>query len=785
MKKGIMFLDLEVENNEYYGSIASPRHPDNYVVAEGHAIDYEPYQGKVEGSYFRSKNEAKNWLSIPEDVWLLVGHNLSFELDWIYEEHYEELRDFINRGGRLWCTQLAEYRLSRQQHLYPSLNEVAVKYGGNVKVDAVALMWEQDKLTSEIPKDLLMDYLLGTPEMEGDIGNTRLAFYGQWQEATERGMLKAILEQNNALLYNSVCMSNGLHVDTDVAQANLLSLKERLSDVETDLYNARTEAGMSADGNLAFNMGSSYHKSAWIYGGSYFYDGLVPSVDKDGNLRYEKADAVLDADDPTKYIVVDPDADLEFECRQADINPVRYKSGKRKGEIKVERIDSDHVRMIRGRLEEKLEGVVNLDDYADEFLEDFKYRYTQSRTNTAGEPIYSTSEDAILALIDRPETPEASKRVLLLLREWAVLNKIIGAFYDRVDYYANGNVKGRSGMLQYVTQDNLIHHGLNMCATKTGRLSSTKPNLQQLPRDDRDGIMASNIKEMFTSRFGDQGRIVEIDYNALEVRVMADFTGDVALKTAILEGTDMHSLRASQYHGMTYEEFKGVIDDDNHPKHSLYAQYRQDIKSPSFAYQYGASARGIAYATGWSVQDAQKFIDTERKLFPDVENFFTDVSDRIEDTKEMRRIKLDNGSYDIYYIGYLKANSGFEYEYKSYRNTVYINGQPTEVDEFKPTEMRNYIIQGDASLFVQVATGKLIRHYFSVDFYDRKCYPINTVHDEVLLDVHVDVLKEVVDKTCEILQNIPEWMKPLGYDLTMPYPVEATVGINWQDQGGL
>lgn len=253
------------------------------------------------------------------------------------------------------------------------------------------------------------------------------------------------------------------------------------------------------------------------------------------------------------------------------------------GEIKVERIDSDQVRMIRGRLEEKLDGVVNLEDYADEFLEDFKYRYTQSRTNTAGEPIYSTSEDAILALIGRPETPEGSKRVLLLLREWAVLNKIIGAFYDRVDYYANGNLKGRSGMLQYVTQDNLIHHGLNMCSTKTGRLSSTKPNLQQLPRDDRDGIMASNIKEMFTSRFGDQGRIVEIDYNALEVRVMADFTGDEALKTAILEGTDMHSLRASQYHGMTYEEFKGVIDDENHPKHSLYAQYRQDIKSPSFA----------------------------------------------------------------------------------------------------------------------------------------------------------------------------------------------------------
>ncbi|MGL5262458.1 MAG: DNA polymerase, partial [Bacteroides sp.] len=359
-----------------------------------------------------------------------------------------------------------------------------------------------------------------------------------------------------------------------------------------------------------------------------------------------KMDVVKSADNLDEYIKVDVEKDdLEFVCKMADINPKRYKSGKRKGDIKVERIDSDVVKMIQGKVQEGLKGIVDLEAYPKEFLEDFKSKFTQSRQLQDGSNVTSTSEDALLALIPRSETSSEAKKVLTLLREWAVLNKIIGAFYDRTDYYASGAIKGRSGMLQFVTDEGLIHHSLNMCATKTGRLSSTKPNLQQIPRDSRDGVMPSNIKAMFTSRFGEQGRIVEVDYKALEVVVLADFTGDEELKKAVLNDVDMHCLRAGQYHGIPYDEFKSVIDDDKHPQHKLYDQYRQDIKAPSFAYQYGASARGIAYATGWDVKDAQKFIDTERALFPDVEVFFDEVAEAVEETRTMRRVKLDNGAY--------------------------------------------------------------------------------------------------------------------------------------------
>lgn len=782
-----MFVDLEVNNNPYYGAIASPRHEDNYVVMIGQAIDYNaPYEGEVTHLHFKSKEEAKDWLKIPDDVGLLVAHNLSFEMDWIYEQCYEEIKKFINRGGKFWCTQLAEYRLTRQQHLYPSLEETAMKYGGNAKLDLVAVEWKLGKLTSEIDTGLLKDYLVGTPEMEGDIGNTRLAFYGQWVQATDRGMVKAILEQNNALIFNSVCMSNGLKIDKDVAVKNLARLNDRISEVETLLEEARIQAGISIEGSKAFKMGSDFHKSAWIYGGAYRYDAKVPSIDKDGNFRYEKVDAVKDAV-LGGFVEVNTDIQHVLESRFNSKNyeyftPTRYKSGKRKGEIKVERIDSDEIKMVNGKVEENIEGIINLNDYPQEFLESWLSTYTQSRELADGSDVYSTSEDAITELANRKETSKEAKEVLLLLREWAILNKVIGSFFDRQEFYAKGNPKKRSGMFQFITDDSLIHHSLNMSATKTGRLSSTKPNLQQIPRDDREGVMQSNIKEMFVSRFGEQGRIVEIDFNALEVRAMADFAGDTALQKAILDGTDMHSLRASEYHGWSYEEFNTRRKDPEDPMYDQLNQWRQDIKPKSFAYQYGATAHGISFATGCTVAEAEKFIANEQKSFPDVEGYFTGVAEQVETTRKMRRVRLEDGTYDIYFEGHLKAPSGYEYAYRTYKKAQWVQGQKMEVDEFKPTEMRNYIVQGDSSLFVQVVTGKLIRHYFSVDFYDRKCYPINTVHDQVLLDVHVDVLEQVIRETVDIMEDIPKWMSNLGYNLTMPYPVEATVGMNWQDQ---
>src|SRR5699024_6828346 len=125
-------------------------------------------------------------------------------------------------------------------------------------------------------------------------------------------------------------------------------------------------------------------------------------------------------------------------------------------------------------------------------------------------------------------------------KELATLQKDTGTYY-RMEK-PNGTV---SGMLQFVEPSSIIHHQLNSCATITARLSATRPNMQNLPRADEDdeGNMKSRVKEMFTSRFGSEGRIVEVDYSALEVVALAAISGDENLMRMLTEGIDMHCYR--------------------------------------------------------------------------------------------------------------------------------------------------------------------------------------------------------------------------------------------------
>ena len=126
----IMFLDLEVENKPYYGALASPRHPDNFVVMNGYAIDETPMSGAVQVDHYLSKEAAQNWLHIPDDVWLVVAHNAPFELDWMNVQCRAELEKFLKRGGKFFCTAYAHYLLSNQQDTYPALNVIAPLFGG-------------------------------------------------------------------------------------------------------------------------------------------------------------------------------------------------------------------------------------------------------------------------------------------------------------------------------------------------------------------------------------------------------------------------------------------------------------------------------------------------------------------------------------------------------------------------------------------------------------------------------------------------------------------------------
>lgn len=279
----IMVLDLEVENHSYFGELASPRHPDNYVVMVGQAVEHEPYTGKVTGAHYTSKAEATNWLKIPDSVWLLVAHNAPFELAWMLAQQREELLKFLKRGGRVFCTAIAEYLLTNQQTKYPSLDEVAPKYGGSHKIDGVKLLWEQGKLTSEIDPALLGEYLWGP---EGDIENTRKVFYGQYAQLVERKQWDSALTRMEAMVFNAFAMDAGLYVNRDIAYKQKAELEKKLEALVVKFRERRSFFPPEVE----FKESSDYHMSAWLYGGPVKFRCKVPRTDADGKVIHEKVE---------------------------------------------------------------------------------------------------------------------------------------------------------------------------------------------------------------------------------------------------------------------------------------------------------------------------------------------------------------------------------------------------------------------------------------------------------------------------------------------------------------
>ncbi|MES9280132.1 DNA polymerase, partial [Cutibacterium acnes] len=145
----------------------------------------------------------------------------------------------------------------------------------------------------------------------------------------------------------------------------------------------------------------------------------------------------------------------------------------------------------------------------------------------------------------------------------AKAQKDLGTYYLSETFDEDGNVTGQSGMMQFIQPDDIVHHTINMTSTETTRLSSARPNSQNLPRKG-----TSKVKQMFTSRF-DGGKIVEADYSALEVVGLCGFSKDRALTKALVEGIDMHCMRLAAKLGETYEEVKHKAkDNEDHPDHA-------------------------------------------------------------------------------------------------------------------------------------------------------------------------------------------------------------------------
>ena len=773
MTTSIMTIDLEVENNPYYGSKASPYCPDNYVVHSAYRIDRTEDDGTVtvEPTFdirFNSKQEFLDdvagehlWFRIPSDCWLIVAHNAAFEISWFLTYQRQHFEEFLKRGGRVFDTMHGEYIASDFQNMYPSLDETAPKYGGEHKIDGVKILWEQGVLTSQIDPILLRDYLVN-----GDVKNTALCFYGQCSIFAERGQMQYVYERMDALLAFAYCEWFGLFVNMPVARQNQAEQEQRIMEIKQELQQYIPK---DLPDTLEFNFGSDFHMSALVYGGPIKYRKKVPY-------------------DPPQYVKADywqvGDTWVAVDEVPAPPGATTYKSGKNRGLPKIFRLDTEEEKL---RWEEDLyfcPGLVNIQELPEVIREKYAERgeFRQARTMQDGTPVYSTSTDAMEALARH------GFEFCRLVNELGALEKDTGTYYLRTEYNEDGSVKKLSGMLQYVIPQSpdgsgIIHHRLNTCSTVTGRLSGSNPNLQNLPRDG-----TSRVKQMFTSRYGAEGRITEVDYSALEVVMSCVHTGDLKLLGLLQNRVDMHCYRLAFKENKTYEEMYDLCHNADGPDYKYWKQQRTDIKTPSFAAQYGATAKGIAFATGCTVEYAQAFLDNEAKLFPTTIGFRAVIKEEVERTGAAGRIyreQADDGSYRIYRIGTWTSPAGARYSFrqKEQWKEVVPGQRKQKVMDYKETEMANYWCQGEAFFLMAVAAGMVLRAMLARDWFDNQVCLITNVHDALYLDsANPEVGREASLLVKQCMEDAPKRIHQLwpnyGIIGQVPFPAEAEMGTS-------
>ncbi len=748
----VLTYDLETTTATLHKRKASPFNADNYIVAAGFKRD----DGPATGSYYASREASELNYSIPfhpEDN-LLIGFNIKFDL--LYSWHRPELQEFFARGGKIWDCQYVQYLIEghRQQYHMASMDATIEEYGGTLKIDAVKELWARGVDTPDIDEDLLMDYLLGNEEVAGDVNNTYLIYQGQLDRIKDmHPNFTAMVERRmDGLLATTEMEYNGLKIDRERGEADRAVLADRVAHLEDELEAFIPELPEE----LTFNWQSIYHKSYLIYGGVAKYEKWVQHTDEAGMGLYCQTTEKwpLFGGTPVRPEDCEQVEDDQLARRVCDGSiQDSYKSGKRQGEGKTKAVQCDDLTRPKGA---KVPHTYRFEGYTKPPKE-----WASNLTDGDDNPIYSTSSDNLETLVSR----NGDVPFLRTLGERNKATKDLGTYY-----WATGKDGTRKGMLTLVNDTGFIHHKLNHTSTVTSRLSSSDPNMQNIPRGDK-----SDAKAMFVSRFGDDGVMAELDYSQLEVVIQAILTRDPQLIEDLNNGIDFHCKRLAAKLKLPYEDIVAGKSDK-------YAQQRTAIKGFTFARAYGGGVASIAADTGMPEDDVQELIEIEEALYPGITAFDQMVETNIGATTvtTTREIYVAGQRFNIG-VGEWSSPTGIRYIWSESETPAFMHRHHKFVG-FSPTERKNWPIQGEGGFVMQAMLGYLFRLFNKNKNFDGKAYLVNTVHDCVWLDLHKDVVDTVVPQVKAILQAVPSMYKrAFNIDIPVPFPVDAEVGTSMLD----
>jgi DNA polymerase I-like protein with 3'-5' exonuclease and polymerase domains len=260
---------------------------------------------------------------------------------------------------------------------------------------------------------------------------------------------------------------------------------------------------------------------------------------------------------------------------------------------------------------------------------------------------------------------------------------------------------------------------------------------------------------------------MEADFSMLEIIVLAHLTQDETLIADIMSGKDLHTIRAA-------ELFKKREVDVTKAERKL-------AKGFSFQLQYGSGAKKMAEQWGVDITLAQQFIRNYYKRYPKVKEWQDQNIKHVED----HGYAIPEKSYKGYPIreSKLRSETGRVYTFKEEDAPEYLVRKGRRYTSFKPTEIKNYPVQGLATGdIVPMVLGKLHRQLISKGLIG-KAKLINTVHDSIVLDVHKEVVYTISRLVKRVMEAAPiEYEKIFGVPFTLPLRVEVSWGDNWMEQ---
>jgi DNA polymerase-1 len=272
-----------------------------------------------------------------------------------------------------------------------------------------------------------------------------------------------------------------------------------------------------------------------------------------------------------------------------------------------------------------------------------------------------------------------------------------------------------------------IHTSYALTGTTTGRLSSSEPNLQNIPIRTEDG---RRIRKAFIA---DDGYVmISLDYSQIELRLLAHFADIPALKQAFLDGVDIHKSTASTLFGIPYDQ--------------VTSEQRRQAKTVNFGIIYGISAYGLAQQLGITNTAAAALIKAYLERYPGVEAFMSHIKDEAR-SKGYVRTLLGRRCY-----------------------TPGIHDKNGAIRQFAERQAVNAPLQGTNADIIKKAMAQ-IHQWLQADTMDARM--LLQVHDELVFEVKTTEVEAFTTKAKAIMESVVQ--------LSVPLIVEAGVGSNWDE----